>query len=156
MYNSDNFLGVPRWHDGTHARAPTCPHPGSAQLPSTPTAPELPHRLPTNAPHHTHPARLGRPAAKLIRKEEAGLLEELPFKLRSRLLTAFFADSLSRIPAAARLPPHVLIELVAQLKTTYYVEGERQRERGCASAVRNLSVILGVLTRRIDAVQADT
>lgn len=63
------------------------------------------------------------PAGKMIRKEEAELLQELPFKLRSRMLQALYADMLSRIPAVSRLPPHVLIELVAQLKPRYFVEG---------------------------------
>ncbi|KAG2440770.1 hypothetical protein HXX76_003626 [Chlamydomonas incerta] len=63
-------------------------------------------------------------SSKMIRKDEAELLQELPFKLRSRMLQAIYADMLSRIPAVARLAPHVLIELVAQLKPRYFVEGD--------------------------------
>ncbi|KAG2496753.1 hypothetical protein HYH03_005162 [Edaphochlamys debaryana] len=63
-------------------------------------------------------------STKIIKKEEAALLAELPFKLRSRMLQAFHADMLSRIPAIGRLPPHVLIELVSQLKPHYFVEGD--------------------------------
>ncbi|KAG2442021.1 hypothetical protein HYH02_009813 [Chlamydomonas schloesseri] len=63
-------------------------------------------------------------SSKMIRKDESELLQELPFKLRSRMLQAIFADTLSRIPAISRLPPHVLIELVAQLKPRYFVEGD--------------------------------
>ncbi|GIL83599.1 hypothetical protein Vretifemale_12379, partial [Volvox reticuliferus] len=63
-------------------------------------------------------------SSKMIKREEAGLLAELPFKLRARLLTSFFSDTLSRIPGIYRLPPHVLIELVSQLKPHYFVEGD--------------------------------
>ncbi|GLI64373.1 hypothetical protein VaNZ11_007619, partial [Volvox africanus] len=63
-------------------------------------------------------------SSKMIKREEAGLLAELPFKLRARLLTSFFADTLARIPGISRLPPHVLIELVSQLKPHYFVEGD--------------------------------
>ncbi len=36
---------------------------------------------------------------------------------------AFHTDMLSRVPAIGRLPPHVLIEFVSQLKPYYFVEG---------------------------------
>ncbi|EFJ48067.1 hypothetical protein VOLCADRAFT_117675 [Volvox carteri f. nagariensis] len=65
-----------------------------------------------------------RSVRKMIKREEATLLAELPFKLRARLLTAFHTDTLSRIPGIARLPPHVMIELVTQLKPHYFVEGD--------------------------------
>ncbi|GFR51910.1 hypothetical protein Agub_g14394, partial [Astrephomene gubernaculifera] len=63
-------------------------------------------------------------SSKMIKREEAALLSELPFKLRSRMLAAFHADLLSRVPGISRLPPHVLIELVSQLKPAYFVEGD--------------------------------
>ncbi len=60
----------------------------------------------------------------MVRKEEAELLAALPFKLRSRMLQHFYADMLSRVPAINRLPPHILIEFVSQLKAQQFVEGD--------------------------------
>ena len=70
----------------------------------------------------------------MVRKEEAELLAELPFKLRSRMLQHFYADMLSRVPAINRLPPHILIELVSQLKPQQFVEGEVKQGAGAVAA----------------------
>lgn len=63
-------------------------------------------------------------STKVIREDEEALLQDLPFKLRSRFLQHAYVDTLSRLPCFVRLRPDILIDVIAQLKCVYYTDGD--------------------------------
>lgn len=58
---------------------------------------------------------------------------------------AFHTDMLSRVPAISRLPPHVLIEFVSQLKPYYFVEGRCKGARAVRDGPRTGFCVRGSL-----------